>query len=146
MTAHWNGDGTFTVGRSVVTVKVDNDVTAGTLALVRWDIPPGAPGPPVHIHHGASETFYVLDGQVTFTRGTDTIDVGPGGALHIPAGLPHTMTNLGSAHALVLELYAPGALLELVREVGGLLASGQPVASDELHALYRKHQSEIVAG
>lgn len=82
---------------------------------------------------------------MTFTRGTDSVDVGPGGAVRIPAGLPHTMTNLGSAHALVLEIYTPGALLERVREVGSL-ASEQPVASDELHALYRKHQSEIVVG
>jgi mannose-6-phosphate isomerase-like protein (cupin superfamily) len=144
MTANSNADGTFTVGRTVVTVKVDNDVTEGALALVQLDIPPGAPAPPVHIHHRASETFYVLDGQVTFTRGTDSIDAGAGAALHIPAGLPHTMTNAGSTHALVLELYAPGALLELVREVGGLLGSGQPIAPDELRALYRKHQSEIV--
>jgi mannose-6-phosphate isomerase-like protein (cupin superfamily) len=144
VTAHSNGDGTFSVGRSVVAVKIDNDVTAGALALVRWDIPPGAPGPPVHIHHGASETFYVLDGQVAFTRGTDTVDAGAGEAVHIPAGLPHTMTNVGSTHALVLELYAPGALLELIREVGGLLGSGQPVAPEELRAVYRKHQSEIV--
>ena len=80
MTAHSNGDGTFSVGRSVVAVKIDNDVTAGALALVRWDIPSGAPGPPVHIHHHASETFYVLDGQVAFTRGPDTVDAGAGEA------------------------------------------------------------------
>jgi PHP family Zn ribbon phosphoesterase len=56
------------------------------------------------------------------------------------------MTNLGSTHALALELYVPGPLLELVRDVGGLLASGQAVVPDNLHALYRKHQSVIVVG
>jgi mannose-6-phosphate isomerase-like protein (cupin superfamily) len=88
VTVHSNGDGRFTVGRAVVTVKVDNAATAGALALVQWDIPAGTPGPPVHIHRRATETFYVLEGQVAFIRGTDTIDAGVGEALHIPAGLP----------------------------------------------------------
>ena len=145
MTVHSDGGGRFTVGRAVVTVKVDHDVTSGALALVQWDIPPGTPGPPVHIHHGATETFYVLDGEVAFRRGLDTVGAGAGEALHIPAGLPHTMTNVGSTHARVLELYAPGALLELIREIGGLLGSGRPVPPDELADVYRKYHSEIVA-
>jgi mannose-6-phosphate isomerase-like protein (cupin superfamily) len=146
VTVSSHGDGRFTVGRAVVTVKVDNDLTAGALALVQWDIPPGTPGPPVHIHHRATETFYVLDGHVAFTRGPDTVDAGAGEALHIPAGLPHTMTNVGPTQARVLELYAPGALLELIREVGGLLGSGRPIPPDELGDVYRKHHSEIVGG
>jgi mannose-6-phosphate isomerase-like protein (cupin superfamily) len=134
----------FMVGRARVTVKVDVPATAGALALVEWDIPEGAPGPPVHIHHQATETFYVLDGEVNFVYDDRRIDAAPGEALHIPAGIQHTMRNIGNGPARVLELYAPGKLLALIEEVGALVAAGITPTSDEMHAAYQRHQSEIV--
>jgi mannose-6-phosphate isomerase-like protein (cupin superfamily) len=134
----------FKVGRARVTIKVDLPATAGALALVEWDIPEGAPGPPVHIHHQATETFYVLGGEVNFVYDDQRIDAGPGQALHIPAGIQHTMRNTGPGPARVLELYAPGKLLALIEEVGALVARGTAPTSDEMQAVYRRHHSEIV--
>jgi oxalate decarboxylase/phosphoglucose isomerase-like protein (cupin superfamily) len=72
------------------------------------------------------------------------IDAGPGQALHIPAGIQHTMRNIGFGPARVLELYAPGNLLVLIEEVGALIAAGAMPTSNEMHAAYHRHHSEIV--
>jgi mannose-6-phosphate isomerase-like protein (cupin superfamily) len=139
-----SADRRFAVGRAEVTVKVDRSTTGDALALVEWTIPEGAPGPPVHVHHAASETFYVLDGRVTFTHAERSVEAGAGETLHVQPGVPHTMVNTGPTTARVLELYAPGALLALIEEVGSLLGQGVSPRDPAILDAYRRHQSQVV--
>jgi len=89
------GDGRpFTVGPSRVEVKVEGAETDGRFSIIQWEFPPGAPAPPQHIHHDASETFYVLEGELEFPLGERVVKAGPGAAPHIPAGTAHTISNL----------------------------------------------------
>ena len=43
---------------------------------------------PEHAHHNEQLT-YILEGTLRFTVGGETIDVGAGEVLHIPANVPH---------------------------------------------------------
>jgi quercetin dioxygenase-like cupin family protein len=43
--------------------------TDGTLALGHAVVRPGGE-PPLHVHAREDETFYMLDGEITFQRGT----------------------------------------------------------------------------
>jgi mannose-6-phosphate isomerase-like protein (cupin superfamily) len=46
--------------------------------------------PPMHIHHGADETWYVIEGELTIFVGDERIKAGPGDFVFGPMGVPHS--------------------------------------------------------
>ncbi len=70
--------------------------------------PTGA-APDTRVAHDGEEVCYVLDGAVRFRVGEDTIELGPGDAIHLESSIPHMAENLGSTPARVLMITAgPG--------------------------------------
>jgi mannose-6-phosphate isomerase-like protein (cupin superfamily) len=59
--------------------------------------------------HRHTEAFYVLDGELTFTLGAEaeTIAVGAGGFVAVPAGVPHAYSTAGDEPARWLVIHAP---------------------------------------
>lgn len=53
------------------------DQTGGQASLADVLVRPGSE-PPVHVHAREDEAYIVLEGEVTFLRGSETIDAGPG--------------------------------------------------------------------
>lgn len=49
-----------------MTVKASGAESGGAFSLIEVQYPPGF-APPLHLHHHEDESFYVLDGEVTFT-------------------------------------------------------------------------------
>lgn len=74
-------------------------------------------GPPPHIHHLEDEQFYVLDGELTYSVGDQTILVSAGDFIHIPRGTVHSFKN-GSNPARLLATFAPAGIEGFFREVG----------------------------
>ena len=64
-------------------------------------------GPPPHIHHFEDESFYVLEGSVTFQAGGQTIHAKPGDFIHIPRGTVHSLKNEGTVPARALVIISP---------------------------------------
>lgn len=76
------------VGSGVFDVVLRGDKTDGALSLL--DFRGGAGDTtPLHLHRSEAEVFYVLEGAMTAWAGDDVLEVGAGGAAHLPAGLPH---------------------------------------------------------
>lgn len=75
--------------------------TGGAYCLMDATVPPGG-GPPPHFHTREEETFFVLEGEVTFTAGENTIVGKPGKFVQIPRGLPHAFKNLTAHPARML--------------------------------------------
>jgi quercetin dioxygenase-like cupin family protein len=46
--------------------------------------------PPLHVHHGHDEVFYVLSGQMSIHLPGSRVDLGPGQAAFAPREIPHT--------------------------------------------------------
>src|SRR4028118_591897 len=89
------GDSVWLVGDRI-TVKLTSEDTGGAYCVAEEVSPPQG-GPPPHIHSQEDETFYVLEGEVEFLLGEDTIVAGGGSCAHAPRGtLPH-LTNVGGA-------------------------------------------------
>lgn len=65
-----------------------------------------APGP-YHLHSTAENVYVVLSGSVRVRIDGDDHDLDVGDAAFIPAGVPHSASNVGSVDAEVLEIYAP---------------------------------------
>src|SRR5258705_9457765 len=73
-------------GREVIQVRVDFD--PGYVA-------------PMHTHPG-EEIIYVLEGTLEYEIGGKKSTVKAGDVLFVPAGTPHTATNIGSGNAAEL--------------------------------------------
>lgn len=51
-------------------------------------------GVPLHVHTREDEFWYILDGEIQFTIGDNTITGKPGTFAYIPKGVPHTFQIL----------------------------------------------------
>jgi mannose-6-phosphate isomerase-like protein (cupin superfamily) len=45
---------------------------------------------PLHAHTREDEVWFVLEGEIAFTLGEQTRQIGPGSFAYIPRGIPHT--------------------------------------------------------
>ncbi|MGE3317420.1 MAG: cupin domain-containing protein, partial [Planctomycetaceae bacterium] len=84
-----------------------SDETGGTYALWEATVPPGG-GPPPHVHSREQEGFFILDGEMTFHIGDETIVAGPGTFLNASPGTKHSFRNESNAPARMLISVAPG--------------------------------------
>jgi mannose-6-phosphate isomerase-like protein (cupin superfamily) len=64
---------------------------------------------PLHAHSREEEVWYVLEGEIEFTIGDDTVTVGPGAFAYIPRNTPHTFRVL-SATARWFGIGTPAGL------------------------------------
>lgn len=91
--------------------------TEGRYAMFEAIVLPGG-GPPPHRHLREDETFYVLEGEITFQVGEETLVAGPGTFVNMPIGNPHSFKNETEQTAKMLISYAPAGLENYFFEVG----------------------------
>lgn len=69
---------------------------------------------PLHVHHREDESFWVIEGEIEFQVGGDTISAGPGSFLFGPRHVPHRYT-IKKGPARMLFLFTPGGFEEFLR-------------------------------
>lgn len=99
--------------------------TDGRYATVEATLLPGG-GPPPHVHSREDETFYVLEGEVTFWIGAERMVAKPGTFVHMPIGQPHAFKNETERDAKMLISFAPAGLEDYFFEVGQPLEDELP--------------------
>jgi quercetin dioxygenase-like cupin family protein len=81
---------------------------------------PGGPTPPPHLHRRHVESFYVLEGELTFTVGDSELRAGAGSWVQVPPDVPHTFAFTGDEMVRFLNLHTPscgyGAFLRGLHE------------------------------
>jgi mannose-6-phosphate isomerase-like protein (cupin superfamily) len=95
-------------GRRVGNVEFlarSQDTPRFNLALIT--IQPHREGPAIHAHVGEDDSFYVLEGELTFTVDGGEVVAGPGTFVLVPPGVPHTFANRGDAAARLINVHAP---------------------------------------
>ncbi len=117
------GQGEWFAG-SLLHWHVISDETGGAFALGEALVRPGGE-PPLHVHAREDETFYVLEGEVTFHRGHERIDVRTGDAVMMPRGVQHGFA-VRTPTARMLQAFTPGGLEDAFR------ALSEPAPIDEL--------------
>ena len=86
----------------LATIKATAEQTGGQYTLVEILAPEGYPGV-LHVHHHEDEGFYILEGEMTFYVGDQTIKAHPGSFLFGPKDVPHAFTvDSGPARLLFL--------------------------------------------
>lgn len=78
-----------------------------------WTVP--------HVHEHMEESFYVLEGNFSFTVAGRQIDAAQGDFVMVPRGTPHVI-HAGSGGGALLALFTPGGLERMFLELGGLPA------------------------
>ena len=89
-----------------VTFLVTGAESHGGCFIVEGMTPPGG-GPPPHSHQFEDESFYILEGSVTFTVGDRTIKASPGDFVHVPRGVVHSIKNEGKVNGRALVIISP---------------------------------------
>jgi quercetin dioxygenase-like cupin family protein len=90
-------------------------------------IPPQG-GPPPHIHSREVESFYILEGSLSFWLSDRKLSAVAGSLIIAPPGLTHTFKNEGDAPARVLLLITPAGLEKFFQELGIPIKEGSPVS------------------
>ncbi|HEY7178804.1 MAG TPA: quercetin 2,3-dioxygenase [Gaiella sp.] len=91
------------------TFLVTGEETGGAYFVMQALVPPGG-GPAPHVHTREDETFYLLDGQVEFLLGEETIVAGPGDFVNVPRGAVHRFQNTGTETARLLLTFTPAGI------------------------------------
>jgi mannose-6-phosphate isomerase-like protein (cupin superfamily) len=91
---------TFAVGRDegearwwmggLATIKATGKETDGRYTLIEIFEPEGEG--PLHVHHREDEGFFIIEGELTFQVGEETIKASPGSFVFGPKDVPHTYT------------------------------------------------------
>ena len=95
------------------TVLADAEETGGQYGLIESLSPKGTE-PPRHVHSREDETFYLLEGEITFYIGEETYKATPGTFVSAPRGVPHSYT-FDTEVIRMLVLVAPGGFEEFFR-------------------------------
>jgi len=90
-------------------------------------VPPGG-GPPPHVHSREEESFYVLEGEITFRVGDEQLVATTGMFANMPVGTPHSFKNESSQPAKMIISVAPAGLEQMFFEFGVELPEGSTTA------------------
>jgi len=96
--------------------------TSGAYCLLEATVPPGG-GPPPHYHTREEESFYVIDGEITFTVDGKTIVGKPGTFVQIPRTVPHAFKNNSDQPVQMLIQCVPAGFDEFLLEIATELPS-----------------------
>jgi quercetin dioxygenase-like cupin family protein len=120
----------ITMANNAPRVLLRSEQSGGHLAVVELT---GGGRPPLH-RHDFDETFYILEGELTFQLGDDLVTRGAGDVAFAPRGVPHTYANLSGAPARALLVITPAGFERyfdrLTAEITG--AAPPPEASNPI--------------
>ena len=136
------GDGrAIDLGAFSMTVKASEEQTGGLFSLLEATEPPGF-GPPLHIHHGIAEAFYVLDGEYLVVIGDEEHRCSAGSFILVPAGTLHGF-RVGGVPSRKLNLYLPAAMVGYFDELSEAGKRGE-ADPDVLGEIATKYAVEVI--
>jgi quercetin dioxygenase-like cupin family protein len=118
---------TIAVVGDVYRFLATGEETDGKYAMWEAVVPPGG-GPPPHTHSQEEESFYILEGEITFTVGDDKIVATEGMFANMPVGSLHSFKNESQKTARMIISVAPAGLEKMFFEFGVPLEEGSTEA------------------
>src|SRR4028118_183362 len=100
----------------LATIKATAEQTGGRYTLVEVLAPEGFASP-LHVYHYEDEGFWILEGEMTFYVGDQTVKAHPGSFLFGPKEVPHAFA-VDSGPARLLFVLSPRGRGGPVRGVG----------------------------
>jgi len=100
--------------------KARAEQTGGALTALVNVIPPGT-GPPLHVHDGQDESWWVVEGSVRFRIGEEESTAPAGTFVWVPRGMAHAFYNEHKrVPARLLVHFTPGGMEPFFDGIGAL--------------------------
>jgi quercetin dioxygenase-like cupin family protein len=131
-----------------ITVKAGPGETGNAFSQLEAYEPRGG-ATPLHVHHNEDETFYILEGEVTFFVDGERIDLGAGDFLFALRDIPHAYV-VRSEHARMLVTLSPSGTEHLFVSLGVPVTGAEPPTDavvppmDEMARLFASYGTEIL--
>ena len=120
------------------TFLVTGQESGGAYFAMEALVPPGG-GPPPHVHTREDETFYVLEGEIEFLLGEETVTAGPGDFVNVPRGAVHCFKNTGAQTARLLLTFTPAGIERFFEETLVPAPSGATDAPDNVDEVVARY-------
>ncbi len=121
-------------GGDVYIPKLTAADTGNTLSAAVHTVSPGA-GTPLHVHAHEDETFWIIDGDITFwvgpREGGKAMNAPKGSVVFGPRRVPHCFANTTQRPASLLIIVTPPLNFERFYEAVGAPAEGGLKPTDE---------------
>ena len=133
------------IGSIELNFLLDGDDTDGTLVQFELIVPPEAKVPVPHFHVAVDETLYILEGTITQTVGTETLELHAGDHCFIKRGVVHGFNNLHDKTARVLCTLSPAFIgPAYFREIAAVINAGGPPDMQKVLAIMKTYGLEPV--
>ncbi len=130
----------------VVTMKVEANDSNGTISSYEFMLPPVTAGPPLHVHRSWDETFYVLEGKMTFVI-DGVVSMAPVGSLvFVPRGIEHTFWNQQDTMARQLVVFTPSGIENYFDALYESMTLGGEGSLESAIALMAEHDMAVPSG
>ena len=104
--------------------------TNGGFAVIEMTVPPGA-GPNPHSHAAINESFFVLEGELTFHSEAGSHVAGKDAFVNIPkGGMVHGFKNLTDKPAKLLCTVMPAGLEDFFKEMADVMSDRETSGSE----------------
>lgn len=128
-------------------IIISGKQTGGEYAVIEMSVPVGA-GPNPHSHADFAETFYVLEGEVSFKSELGSYVAKQHSFINIPkGGIVHGFKNLSDKPAKLLCTVTPAGLDDLFEEMADYLESGSSNSEiekkEKINSIFEKYGQKI---
>lgn len=138
--------------RWVLGLRVHVTLVTAAYSVIEVTVPAGVPEPPPHIHHDATELFYVLEGELEIHRGQERLLLTQGQSACVPRGVLHTFANPTSSAVRLMTMFDPAGFEKFFIDMGvsdqtpaAQLASIEPALIGRVIAEAGNYHMEIPA-
>ena len=127
------------------------DTTGELFEATNW-IGPEMPGPPLHVHPNADESYDVIEGALDICVDGEWRTLRAGESATVPAGVAHTLRNATKEPVRLVNIHRPALRFEsFFREMQGLIERGkikhlppkEPRSAIYVAMLFGKYPEEI---
>ena len=132
---------------TLVIMKATGEQTAGAFGLID-NLMPAEFASPYHMHRNEDESFYLVEGEMTFYVGEERVKAEAGAFVYGPRGVPHGFKVDGTEPArILLQNYPAGFEFpcgsgRTAKELS--IPPAEPPDMDKLMAIAAKYDIEIL--
>ncbi|PEZ09269.1 cupin [Bacillus sp. AFS018417] len=107
---------TYLFLNSLASILVSGEDTNGEFCVIHTSSKK-SDGPPLHVHEKEDETFFVLEGEITFFVGDEIISAKAGDYVFAPRGIPHTLKVTSDTAKCLVTAY-PSGFDSFIKDLG----------------------------
>ncbi len=138
------GEGrTVSLRGTEIAFKVESKDAAGA-SCTEWRAEPGF-DTGLHVHERLEETWYVLDGELEFRLGDETVQASAGATVFVPPQVPHAFANRSDMPARFLLMMSPPTHDRYFDELAEILAVDGPPDSEAIADLRRRYDTRQIS-